>query len=163
MATAAASRRATRGSMTDPQRSRRVQVLGDDLDVAVAQVGSGGQCVSDAQVQACLGEGGDLVHQHLPHEAVGEAEPTGSVASLVEEPVDERRFQVVEGVGATPRGPQQQATVDVAADHGGDVQQLACRRREPVQSVAHDVGEARRHGGRAPGCRRTRRHPPEVA
>ena len=117
-------------------------MLGEDLDVAVADIGSRLDGIGHAEVQARPVQRGDLVHQHLAHEGVREAEPTGSVADLVEEAVRERRLEVVEGVRAPAGGTQQQAAVDVATDHRGDVEQVPCRRCQPVEPLPHDLGKA---------------------
>ena len=88
----------------------------------------------------------DVVGHDLAHEGVGEPEGAGPLVERCEQAVDDGRVEVVEhGLDVEVRRPDEQVELDLAADHGGDLQQPDGRFGEEREAAAHDVAHARRH------------------
>nr|MBO2501666.1 hypothetical protein [Thermoanaerobacterales bacterium] len=132
--------------LPDAHRRRGPQVLGQDLGGVVVVRRGRGDGVGDPQVRAGPAQGGDVVDHDLADQRVGEADRAGQLGHRDEQPLDDRRVEVVDHrVDVLARGPGQQRELDVPPDDGGHGEQALGRLRQPGQPAADDVAHARGH------------------
>ena len=133
-------------------------MLGADLSGGVVVA----ERVRDLQVQARPSQRRDVVDHDLAHERVREPKHPGLIGHRHQQPMNDRRVKGVEaGVELDRGGCREQREVDVAADHGGELEDLPGHVGQQRDPAPHDVAHARRHVG-GPDRVRAREQPREL-